>query len=455
MRAAGNLGACGRRAGLRLNCAPRLLPLLPNMTSTPRQDSLFALDESVALPVAVAGSSRQLSPVQKEFNRLTGRLESRRQALESLLAEADRLRQRWADESAPRLSAVDRAMRTLIQKLDALLQQPPKGLSLKRRERAALVDYLLDLVENRLEHTDSADNAALEAVFDRHSKVSLAELREEDDEFFRSGLEGLADELGVEFVLDDDEATLQARIAEAARAQAQARAEQDAQRAERRRKGRPSTAQKAAQRREEALRDAGQSLREVFRRLASALHPDRESDPEEKARKTALMQQANQAYEANDLMTLLRLQVEADQLDPDRLAVLPEARLRGYNLLLKEQIATVDGQIGQLQVGLQEEFGNPFAYSRRFTVDAMNRAIDERLAELRRIEQTHRRDLDMLGDASTLRALIRDLQREQKQRRREEDDEMDALFNLLAAELQAESAPGGGKRRKPGKQGRT
>jgi hypothetical protein len=102
--------------------------------------------------------------------------------------------------------------------------------------------------------------------------------------------------------------------------------------------GRPSKAQQAAQRREEALRDAGQSLREVFRRLACALHPDREGDAEERARRTTLMQQANQAYEANDLMTLLRLQVEADQLDPERLAVVPQARLRGYNLLLTRTI---------------------------------------------------------------------------------------------------------------------
>lgn len=37
-------------------------------------------------------------------------------------------------------------------------------------------------------------------------------------------------------------------------------------------------------------------LRNVFRQLASAVHPDRESDPDERDRKTALMSEANAAY---------------------------------------------------------------------------------------------------------------------------------------------------------------
>jgi curved DNA-binding protein CbpA len=42
-------------------------------------------------------------------------------------------------------------------------------------------------------------------------------------------------------------------------------------------------------------------VREVFRKLASELHPDRETDPAEHARKTELMQRVNQAYKAGDL----------------------------------------------------------------------------------------------------------------------------------------------------------
>ena len=60
------------------------------------------------------------------------------------------------------------------------------------------------------------------------------------------------------------------------------------------------------------------AVREIFRKLASALHPDRETDPGERARKTALMQRANVAYAANDLLGLLELQFEVDQIDASR-----------------------------------------------------------------------------------------------------------------------------------------
>lgn len=44
------------------------------------------------------------------------------------------------------------------------------------------------------------------------------------------------------------------------------------------------------------------SIRELYRKLASALHLDRESDLQERKWKTALMQRANHAYSKNNLL---------------------------------------------------------------------------------------------------------------------------------------------------------
>ena len=41
--------------------------------------------------------------------------------------------------------------------------------------------------------------------------------------------------------------------------------------------------------------------------LVKALHPDREPDEAEKLRKTELLKQVTTAYQANELLTLLRL----------------------------------------------------------------------------------------------------------------------------------------------------
>ena len=42
--------------------------------------------------------------------------------------------------------------------------------------------------------------------------------------------------------------------------------------------------------------DAKSAIRTVFRQLASALHPDREPDEQERLRKTGLMSEVNAAY---------------------------------------------------------------------------------------------------------------------------------------------------------------
>jgi len=66
------------------------------------------------------------------------------------------------------------------------------------------------------------------------------------------------------------------------------------------------------------LGNATQSIREIFRKLASALHPDRETDRKGREVKTALMLQVNRAYAGNDLLTLLELQIE--QVDASHIA---------------------------------------------------------------------------------------------------------------------------------------
>ncbi|WP_341888453.1 hypothetical protein [Variovorax sp. YR752] len=57
-------------------------------------------------------------------------------------------------------------------------------------------------------------------------------------------------------------------------------------------------------------------MRDIFRKLASALHPDRETDAQQRKVKTALMQKANQAYAANDLLALLNCNCRSSRSTP-------------------------------------------------------------------------------------------------------------------------------------------
>lgn len=92
-------------------------------------------------------------------------------------------------------------------------------------------------------------------------------------------------------------------------------------------------------------------MREVYRKLASALHPGREPDERQREAKTALMQRVNQAYEANDLLVLLELQLQIEQIDASQIANASEQRLKHYNKVLSDQLTEL-----KLELDLKRHF---------------------------------------------------------------------------------------------------
>ncbi|MBH8567645.1 J domain-containing protein [Microvirga sp. STS02] len=99
-----------------------------------------------------------------------------------------------------------------------------------------------------------------------------------------------------------------------------------------------------AQRQQEAAAQADQKQLEtnaktIYRQLARTHHPDLERDPEKQADKTARMQRITEAYEADDLYTLLQLLAEsgpADAAADDVLARYTRALLQQQTQLKQE-----------------------------------------------------------------------------------------------------------------------
>ena len=103
--------------------------------------------------------------------------------------------------------------------------------------------------------------------------------------------------------------------------------------------------------------DAKSAIRTLYRQLASLLHPDREMDPQAQQRKTRLMGEVNAAYERQDLTTLLHLQLQVAQVEPQHMARMSHDKLAAMSLLLKEQLAALQDDVWQLQSRLSQELG--------------------------------------------------------------------------------------------------
>ena len=229
----------------------------------------------------------------------------------------------------------------------------------------------------------------------------------------------------------------QAQAEQQARQQADEAVRQDAQaRAQQSAKGRQAEA--AQQRQDAAAQQAGQSVREIFRKLASALHPDCEPDPAERQRKTLLMQQANQAYDRNDLLTLLTvltLQLDLEQIDSRHLASLTDDRLLHYNQVLQEQLAALQQEVADSASPYLAQMGSA-AWGRKPVPATIDAALTLDMLALDDAEHGIRHDIVRLRDPATRRALIDQIEVA------DPDDEPDAFEAMLLMEAMADALKG-------------
>jgi hypothetical protein len=141
---------------------------------------------------------------------------------------------------------------------------------------------------------------------------------------------------------------------QAAAAQAQAQAQRKAASQARQQRKAPTQAQATDLAQAES---AQQRLRSLFRQLASALHPDREPDPDRRLVKTAFMSEANAAHERRDWLALLDIQQRAAISTTSSPA--SDAQLADITVLIKQQVAEQERQRAAFNDRLADEFDLP------------------------------------------------------------------------------------------------
>ncbi len=387
-------------------------PEYQNRMSPSRQRSMFDTDSSNDQSlVVVLAQHKPKNKAQANFQRLIATIESRREQLQQWQTFTLHYNERIACELLPLQEAVRVCQRKLAIAIDELLSQPAKGRALGRVQRAKLGQLLDELLDTLVD--DDADEA-LVALFDKYSDVSYAEARESDMEMTQSLIEEV---LGSEFT-EEHHAASADELLELARRKLQEKVHEEKQRRQARaaESGETPKAKAAQSKKDQAAKEIRQSIREVYRKLASALHPDREPDADERQRKTLLIQRVNQAYEASDLLTLLELQLEIEQIDAAHLANVAPGRLAHYNQILRDQLAELDAEIFHHVLPFSETIGMP---SRSIAPALIDRYLSADITQLRVLIEQAEDELAALQDPKKLSALLKRVSLHS------EDDDMD------------------------------
>jgi hypothetical protein len=356
-----------------------------------------------ALGTADNGLVRTPSKGQKSFNALIAQIEKRRAALADWEAFDVDFRRKYNDEFVPLQQSLDDVHGRLVHCLDRA--HDIKGLT--KGERQTIAELISLFASGLLMH---GENPVIAEIYERYNvqspeDVSAAqeEMREAMQSMFGVEVPEDVDITSAEDVLRHVQEQLDQQD-ERERAHQQAREEYHTKR----KKTPKRAAAEERARAEEA--EVHLSIREVYRKLVSALHPDREADPIERERKANLMQRVNKAYASKSLLDLLEIQLELEHIDQATLDSVSDERLKRWNKILKEQLHGLDQELFEVEVGYKASCGmSPMAAASPKTV---KRALISNISQLREAVRASERDLREFDEVKRLKVYLKSVKRE-------------------------------------------
>ena len=356
--------------------------------------------------IATGLEQPQLSKGQQAFNSLVKQIEKKRTLLASWETAVPPYQQKYVGELMPLLKQAGALQIERVYDLDRASDQK----ILSQADSRKLATLIIGMANALLAEND---DAALKAIYNKHSQSDYDSEEAASLQDMKSALEGMLNiDLGDDLYLRSEEDLMSRARAHLQEKETRQAAQQQA-RAERRSQRKKSARQLAQEEKQlAAAQQISQSIREVYRKLASALHPDRETDPQERERKTALMQRANQAYEKNNLLQLLELQLELEHIDQSAINNLSEERLKHYNKVLKEQLAELEQEIEHVSSRFRAQFGIPFYV--QLAPRTLIHALERDIADARQAIASLKKERLALADLKHLKAWIKEVHRQTK-----------------------------------------
>ena len=356
--------------------------------------------------IATHPDQATLSKGQKAFNTLIKQIENKRARLAEWESAMPPYHQKYLSDWVPLMESSADLRTRLVVCLDGAYDQ--KGFT--KTERRSIAGIITGLAG---ELVAARNDAEMKRIYNRYSQ---SDYDREEAANLKGVQDMLEDALGLDLGEALDGSSPDEFFARAQEKIQERQAEFDAERQahEDRRAKRAQSAKQLAQeaRQQTQQRQLSQSIREVYRKLVSALHPDRETDPTERARKTALMQRVNQAYDKNNLLQLLELQLELEHIDQFALNHISDDRLKHYNKILKDQLAELDQEILHVEGQFRAQYGlSPFVDLSPSTI------LRDLVTDIVAMQQANRdieHDLRLFDDIKMIKQWLKAIQRQSR-----------------------------------------
>lgn len=358
-----------------------------------KRSSRSVTSNDVLVAIIPTAHRSVLSKGQKAFNKLIRHIDARRAELAAWEGVVPCYGVKFNAEYLPQIEVADELQARFLHRMDWAMGL--KGLS--KIERRTLRGHIVELAGELIAAGNDPELKAL------YNKYSDEDFDVEDAASIRSLKSDLEMMTGLDLGDDVDWSSPEDVLRHV-----YAQVEQQAQRDEAREAGRKKTAkqiEKEEKKRAEE-QEVSQSIREVYRKLASSLHPDRETDPQERDRKTALMQRVNMAYSSRNLLQLLELQLELEHIDQAAINNLSEDRLKHYNKVLRTQLDELEMEIGHVRHDFMLRFDvPPFAL---LSPDFAMRQLEEDIERVRLTCRHLEEDIRVFTDVKQVKLWLKE-----------------------------------------------
>jgi hypothetical protein len=362
--------------------------------------------QTKALSIVTGKDHPHLSKEQKAFNTLIKKIDEKRASLAAWQEIIPAYQKKYASDFIPLVETSQEIQIEMVHFLDRTCDK--KGLT---SSESRIIHDLISRMAGDL--AVERNDEELKTIYNKHSGSDLDKEAAASMNGLKSMLEDVLDvDLGDDLDMSNPEEVF--KRAQAHMHEQQTQYEAERQEYEERQAKRKKTAKQIAKESKQQAEEqqTSQSIRELYRKLASVLHPDREPDPQERERKTLLMQRINQAYDKKNLLLLLELQLELEHIDQTTINKISSSRLKHYNKILKDQLNELEHEIFVTEDMFKSQFGiSPFE---RLTPNTIMRNLAAEIVGIQQAIRELKNDLLAFQDIKKLKAWLKDMRRRQK-----------------------------------------
>ena len=298
--------------------------------------------------IIIKNGGEALNKKQKEFNKLVGKVEILRKKLEDNTLLLDTHLKYYGEFLKPMEVELGASQ---LKYIKLLLPYIANKKLLTKREKDALKNYLSLTVKEILTLLDDEPTDELKEIYEIINGSGFDKDMEDEFERMKEGLGDMMKSMGVDVDLEG----INKGMSEEEVAEKVAEMEQEHHRLEDKKEQEQAARKKTKKEIEKELKEKKleearkKNISSIYRQLAKLIHPDLEIDPEIKLQKEETMKRLTVAYEENDLLTLLKMEIEWMQKEEKDALKLSDEKLAIYNEVLKEQVAGLEEKMYMME----------------------------------------------------------------------------------------------------------